>query len=105
MYILSIKNYKLSIENSQYALRAKSQYYVKYSQYTLCTIFNIRYEFSQYALCAKSQWYIKNFTILYVKFSTYNIRKFSVCFVCKNLSMINLRFLMPLLHVMSSITD
>ena len=44
MYILSIENYKLSIENSQYALRAKSQYYVKYSQYTLSTIFNIRYE-------------------------------------------------------------
>ena len=33
------------------------------------------------------------------------MNKFSVCFVCKNLSMINLPFLMPLLRVMCSITD
>ena len=56
MYIMSIENYKLSIENSQYALRAKSQYYVKYSQYTLCKIFNIRYEQILSMLCVqKSQ--------------------------------------------------
>ena len=74
MYILSIENYKISIENSQYAL---SQYYVKYSQYTLCKIFSIRYEQILSILTCK-------ISMVYKKFLVYFMKIFTIRYTAKN---------------------